>query len=86
MENLALILMSASTQMFVIHKLRASTIQEDLSAVVTWDGEGKGHIQFALTSMNVQKEQIGNFCLCSIVVLTFLLAKTYGQFLNIIIN
>lgn len=35
MADLAMILMSASIQMFVTHKLRVSTFQEDLTAVVT---------------------------------------------------
>ena len=35
MADLAMILMSASIQMFVTHKLRVPTFQEDLIAVVT---------------------------------------------------
>ena len=69
MVNLVRILTSASIQTCAPHRLHASIYQEDLSAIVTWDGEDKAHILYALTSMNVLKEQIGNFRFCSIVVL-----------------
>lgn len=71
MANLVRILTSASIQTCATHRLPASIFQGDLSAIVTWDGEDKAHIQYALTSMNVLKGQIGNFRFSSIVVLTF---------------
>lgn len=60
MADLAMILMSASIQMFVTHKLRVPTFQEDLIAVVTQDGEDKGHTLYVLISMNVRKELTSN--------------------------
>lgn len=46
MANLAKILTNVSSQMCATHKLRASITLEDLNAVVTWDGEGKGSILY----------------------------------------
>lgn len=66
MVDRATTLMSASIQMFVTHKLRASTFQEDLTAVVMWDGGDKAHILYVLISMNVLKRLISNFFLYAI--------------------
>jgi len=46
MANLAKILTNVSSQMCATHKLLASITQEDLNAVVTWDGEDKGSILY----------------------------------------
>ena len=69
MANNATILTNANYLMCVTHKPRVSITQEDSTAVVTLDGEGKAsrHILYALISMNAQKELISNLSFsCSV--------------------
>ena len=60
MAERVLILMSVNTQTCATHRRHATTILEDLIAVVIKDGGDKGNILYVLTLMSARKELTGN--------------------------